>query len=317
VDKAILERNHGLAGIPVASYKVPSKRSVLHRIICGRNGEMLFTELATNRFGKISIIPHHASASVSVSSNNYESPGPSTASTVTPLEEEQEPIRQDEISIIPHHGSTSVSSNNYESPAPPIASTGTPVEEEEEPIGQDEISIIPHHGSASVSSNNYESPGPPTASNDTPVEREQEPIRQDETQGETPSPSSSQLYKRSFEVKDIGKNRKPSKKQVTWVFEQEGSNPHSIVMVWSKRSGKVQIEMDSTQVLPEQALTTPRAQYVEHIWTATPTGLRMQILANRTTRSTMLGCSKYELRVNEMHFSEFPSLEIIDSAGEK
>mmetsp|Transcript_12312 Transcript_12312/g.16128 ORF Transcript_12312/g.16128 Transcript_12312/m.16128 type:complete len:662 (+) Transcript_12312:123-2108(+) len=217
VDKAILERNHGfMAGIPVASFEVPSKTTVLHRIICGPNdGEMLFTELANNRIGKVSIS---------------------------------------------YHGSASGSSNNSESPGPPITGTGTPVEEVQEPIRQDEAS----------------------------------------------SPSSSQLYKRRFEVKDIGKNIKQTKKQVTWVFEQEGSNPHSIVMVWSKRSGKVQIEMDSTQVLPEQALTKPRAQYIEHSWTDTQSGLRMQILANRTTRSTMLGCSKYELRVNEMPFQNFP-----------
>jgi hypothetical protein len=76
VDKAILESEHGhMAGIPVASFHVPSKQSVLHRIICGPKGEMLFTELGTNRFGKVSIYDCSSSNSV---------------------EEVQEPIRQDE-----------------------------------------------------------------------------------------------------------------------------------------------------------------------------------------------------------------------------
>jgi len=126
----------------------------------------------------------------------------------------------------------------------------------------------------------------------------------------TPTPPSSLSFYRSSnaKVENVGNIRKKSKKRITWVFfeeQQEGldSISHTVGMVWSKLSGKVLIEMDSVQILPEdEVLTKPGAPFVWHNWTDTQSGLRMQILVSLTTKSTMKGFEKYELTVNEKRF---------------
>lgn len=55
IDKAILTASLGdLSNIPITFYQVPTAQTVMHRIIQGPDGNIWFTELASNKIGKLS-----------------------------------------------------------------------------------------------------------------------------------------------------------------------------------------------------------------------------------------------------------------------
>jgi virginiamycin B lyase len=58
VDKSILTTSpKDISSVPITYYKVPSTQTVMHRILQGPDGNIWFTELATNRVGKLMLAP--------------------------------------------------------------------------------------------------------------------------------------------------------------------------------------------------------------------------------------------------------------------
>jgi len=58
IDKSILTASPGdLSRVPVTFYKVPSTKTIMHRIVQGPDGNMWFTELGVNKVGKLVIAP--------------------------------------------------------------------------------------------------------------------------------------------------------------------------------------------------------------------------------------------------------------------
>lgn len=56
IDKAILTAAPGeLAQVPITFYPVPTAQTVMHRIVQGPDGAIWFTELATNKLGKLTL----------------------------------------------------------------------------------------------------------------------------------------------------------------------------------------------------------------------------------------------------------------------
>lgn len=58
IDKTILDSDV-IDGVLIVAYQVPTKVSILHRITEGPKGNILFTELGSNRIGKLSTISDH------------------------------------------------------------------------------------------------------------------------------------------------------------------------------------------------------------------------------------------------------------------
>ena len=58
IDRSILATPAGqISGVPMSFYEVPTRDTVLHRIIRGPDGNMWFTELAANKVGEVIISP--------------------------------------------------------------------------------------------------------------------------------------------------------------------------------------------------------------------------------------------------------------------
>ena len=55
------------------------------------------------------------------------------------------------------------------------------------------------------------------------------------------------VYRQTFKVDYIGKRRPKSKRQITWAFVH-GTTPHTLMMTWSTRSGKVLIHLDGNEI---------------------------------------------------------------------
>lgn len=56
IDKAILTASPGdLSNVPITFYRVPTSQTVMHRIVQGPDGNIWFTELASNKIGKLPI----------------------------------------------------------------------------------------------------------------------------------------------------------------------------------------------------------------------------------------------------------------------
>jgi hypothetical protein len=55
------------------------------------------------------------------------------------------------------------------------------------------------------------------------------------------------VYRQNFKVNFIGKRRPKSKRQITWAFVH-GTTPHTLMMTWSTRSGKVLIHLDGNEI---------------------------------------------------------------------
>lgn len=54
LDRAILNaKNSDLSNIPMTFYQVPTRMTVMHRIICGPDGNLWFTELNADKVGKV------------------------------------------------------------------------------------------------------------------------------------------------------------------------------------------------------------------------------------------------------------------------
>jgi virginiamycin B lyase len=57
IDKAILTANPSdIMGIPFTFYPVPSENTMMHRIIRGPDGNMWFTEMSTDKVGRLSLV---------------------------------------------------------------------------------------------------------------------------------------------------------------------------------------------------------------------------------------------------------------------
>jgi virginiamycin B lyase len=57
IDKAILTANPSdIAGLPFTFYPVPSEDTMMHRIIRGPDGNMWFTEMGTDKVGRLSLV---------------------------------------------------------------------------------------------------------------------------------------------------------------------------------------------------------------------------------------------------------------------
>jgi virginiamycin B lyase len=57
IDKAILTANASdIVGVPFTFYPVPSEDTMMHRIIRGPDGNMWFTEMGTDKVGRLSIV---------------------------------------------------------------------------------------------------------------------------------------------------------------------------------------------------------------------------------------------------------------------
>jgi hypothetical protein len=114
----------------------------------------------------------------------------------------------------------------------------------------------------------------------------------------------------SFRVDDVGKRRPRNKKCVTWVF---GSTPtfnsssdqqqqqHTVVLEWSKRSGKQSITVNGAQ---EWFGRRKKASILSHQWEQH--GVHFHILATRVTPKIMKnkGFCKYDLLLNGQLFSK-------------
>ncbi|HET7436449.1 MAG TPA: SMP-30/gluconolactonase/LRE family protein [Thermoanaerobaculia bacterium] len=56
IDKSITQAKGGdISKVPIAYFKVPSVQTIMHRVIEGPDGNIWFTELGTNRVGKLTI----------------------------------------------------------------------------------------------------------------------------------------------------------------------------------------------------------------------------------------------------------------------
>ncbi|WP_148040912.1 virginiamycin B lyase family protein [Montanilutibacter psychrotolerans] len=59
IDKSILTANPGdLSQVPITYYKVPTTQTVMHRIVQGPDGNIWFTELGSNKVGRLSLEPY-------------------------------------------------------------------------------------------------------------------------------------------------------------------------------------------------------------------------------------------------------------------
>lgn len=76
------------------------------------------------------------------------------------------------------------------------------------------------------------------------------------------------LYQIGYYEENLGKHRKQSKKKLTWVFRVVDSDfaghDHTVSLIWSKSTGKQEVEMDGVNVWFGRR---PGSSVFEHRWT--------------------------------------------------
>ena len=113
------------------------------------------------------------------------------------------------------------------------------------------------------------------------------------------------LQQLDFAVQNIGRFRPPSKKRIVWTFLVNG-HQHTISLVWSKRTGKRQVDMDGREVMFDRKQGD---SVFSHRWSTPDQGqLRIHVLASRATpkRNVAPNFRKYDLIVNNRTFASMP-----------
>lgn len=115
-------------------------------------------------------------------------------------------------------------------------------------------------------------------------------------------PTSSSLCQIDYRVEDVGKRVRSSKKRITWQFGRTSpqTTSHTVVLCWSKRTGKQYIEMDGSEVYNNRQ---KGSSIVTHQWTTNDDGMALHVLASRVSPKHLPNLRKYELMINGVAFS--------------
>ena len=118
------------------------------------------------------------------------------------------------------------------------------------------------------------------------------------------------LYGQDFKVDFIGKRRPKSKRQITWAFVQ-GTTPHTLMMTWSTKSGKVLIHLDGNEI--DSSMGTLKGYSIVHRKMEVPSEkLHLEVLACRVAPNSGGGRMSeddflcYECIINGKAFSGLP-----------
>jgi len=118
------------------------------------------------------------------------------------------------------------------------------------------------------------------------------------------------IYQQNFEVDFIGKRRPKSKRQITWAFVH-GKIPHTLMMTWSTKSGKVLIHLDGNEI--DNTMGTLKGYSIVHRKMEVPSeNLHLEVLACRVAPNSGGGRMSegdflcYECIVNGKAFSDLP-----------
>ncbi|KAL3936475.1 MAG: hypothetical protein SGBAC_008213 [Bacillariaceae sp.] len=115
----------------------------------------------------------------------------------------------------------------------------------------------------------------------------------------------------TLSVENVGRFKRANKKLITWSFvdtsgTKENQEPHTVTLHWNKRSGKMVITMDGTQVC---SYNHGGNDIISHKWT-TQDGMKMVIVAARVTPNGVSNnFQKYGLIVNGQEVPVMKSAE--------
>jgi len=113
--------------------------------------------------------------------------------------------------------------------------------------------------------------------------------------------SQANLYQVHFSEEKVGKMMKNSKMKIVWIF-RESDIEHIISLIWSKTTGKQQIEMDGTLIWFGR---NPGRSVLDHNWTTRDERLKLHLLATCAPKVNE-NFRNFDLVINGQLFAALP-----------